>query len=39
MRSVLNILDLSVEEIQELKDLATDIIDNPDKYNEVCKNK
>ncbi len=39
MRSVLNILDLSLEEIQELIDIATDISANPDKYNEVCKHK
>lgn len=39
MRSVLNILDLTTEEIQELIDLATDIIDNPEKYSEVCKHK
>ncbi len=39
MRSVLNILDLSVEEIDELINTADDIIKNPEKYNEVCKHK
>lgn len=39
MRSVLNILDLSVEEIDELIATADDIIKNPEKYNEVCKHK
>lgn len=39
MRSVLNILDLTVEEIQELIDVAVDIMDNPEKYNEACKHK
>ena len=39
MRNVLNILDLSVEEIAELIRVADDILENPDKYNEVCKHK
>lgn len=39
MRSVLNILDLSVGEIDELISVAEDIIDNPDKYREACKHK
>ncbi len=39
MRSIINILDLSVEEIDELIATANDIIVNPDKYNEVCKHK
>ena len=39
MRSVLDIVDLSVEELQELMQTACDIIDHPDKYEEVCKHK
>ncbi len=39
MRSLLNILDLSVEELDQLIAVATDIRDNPDKYNEACKHK
>ncbi|MBR6941269.1 MAG: aspartate carbamoyltransferase, partial [Clostridia bacterium] len=39
MRSLINILDLSVEDIKELIDTANDIIDNPEKYREACKYK
>ncbi len=39
MRNLINILDLSVEEIDKLIDVADDIIANPDKYNEVCRHK
>lgn len=39
MRSVISILDLSVEEIDELIARANDIIANPDKYAESCKRK
>lgn len=39
MRSVIDILDLSVEELEELIKTAIDIIDNPDKYAEKCKGK
>ncbi len=39
MRSVIDILDLSVEEIDALIATACDIIDNPDKYAEACKRK
>lgn len=39
MRSVISILDLSVEEIDELIARANDIIANPDKYAEVCRKK
>ena len=39
MRSVIDILDLSKEEIQELIDVAQDIIKNPENYNKKCKNK
>lgn len=36
MRSLISILDLSVEEIAELLEVAEDIIANPMKYSEVC---
>lgn len=39
MRSLIDILDFSVEEIDELLKVANDIIDNPEKYSEVCKGK
>ena len=39
MRSVISILDLSVEEIDELIARANDIIAKPDKYAEVCRRK
>ena len=39
MRSLLDIVDLSVEEIDELIATANDIIANPDKYAEKCKRK
>ena len=39
MRSLINILDLSVEEIDELISVANDIITNPDKYADSCKRK
>lgn len=39
MRSLINILDLSVEEIDELIARANDIISNPDKYADSCKRK
>ena len=39
MRSVLDILDLSVEEIDSLIATATDIIANPKKYSKVCEGK
>lgn len=39
MRSVISILDLSVEEIDGLIACANDIIANPDKYAEACKRK
>ena len=37
MRSVISILDLSVEEIDELIARANDIIANPDKYADACR--
>ena len=39
MRSLIDIMDLSVEEIDELVAKACDIIENPDKYREKCKYK
>ncbi len=39
MRSLIDILDLSVEEIDELIAVADDIIADPDKYAEACKRK
>lgn len=39
MRSVIDILDLSVEELDQLIKTATDIIDNPAKYAHVCAGK
>ena len=36
MRSLISILDLSVEEIAEILSVAEDIIANPKKYSEVC---
>ena len=39
MRSIIDIVDFSVEELQQLLDTACDIIDNPDKYAESCKRK
>ena len=39
MRSVIDIVDLSVAEIDELITIAEDIIKNPVKYSEKCKGK
>lgn len=39
MRHLLSPLDLSVEELDSLLDLATDIEHNPDKYKDACKGK
>lgn len=39
MRSLISILDLSVEEIAELLEVAEDIIANPKKYSEICHGK
>lgn len=39
MRSLINILDLSVEELDELIATANDIIANPQKYAEICHGK
>ncbi len=39
MRSLIDILDLSVEEINELVKTACDMIENPEKYSECCRGK
>ncbi len=39
MRSLIDIRELSVDEINELVKVANDIIDNPAKYSEKCKGK
>ena len=39
MRHLIDILDFTTEEIDELLDRADDIIANPDKYRDVCKYK
>ena len=39
MRSVIDILDLTKEEIADLIAVAEDIIKNPDDYREKCKHK
>ena len=39
MRSAIDIVDFTTDEIEELISTALDIIDNPDKYAEKCKRK
>ncbi len=39
MRSLIDIKDLKTSEIAELIRVANDIIENPEKYSSVCKNK
>ncbi|MCQ2555497.1 MAG: aspartate carbamoyltransferase [Clostridia bacterium] len=39
MRSIIDIMDLTVEELDELIACAMDIIKNPSKYSEICKGK
>lgn len=39
MKSVIDILDLTTEELDELMDTALDIIAEPKKYSEVCRGK
>lgn len=39
MRHLISPLDFSVEELDELMDVANDIEQNPDKYKDVCKGK
>ena len=39
MRSIIDVVDLSIEELNELIDTANDIIENPTKYAEKCRGK
>ena len=39
MKNLIDIKDLTVEEIDELIDTAKDIIENKEKYSEKCKGK
>ena len=39
MRSLIDIVDFSVEELQQLLATACDIIDNPKKYSQACRGK
>lgn len=39
LRHLINITDLSVDEINHLVEVAEDIIDNPEKYQEICAHK
>lgn len=39
MRNLINILDLTTEEIDEIVDLGTDIYKNPDNYKDACRGK
>ena len=39
MRSLIDILDLSIEEIEALMQTASDIIAHPDRYAEACRGK
>ena len=39
MRSIIDVMDLSVEELDELITCAEDIIEDPDNYAEVCRRK
>ena len=39
MRSLIDILELTTEEIDELLEVANDIIANPSKYSEKCRGK
>ncbi|MBQ2860500.1 MAG: aspartate carbamoyltransferase, partial [Peptococcaceae bacterium] len=39
MKNLMNITDLTVEEIDELLVVAEDIIANPEKYQDACRHK
>ena len=39
MRSLIDILDFSKAEVDELMDVASDILDNPEKYSDACRGK
>ncbi len=38
-RSLIEPMDLSLEELDEILDLASEIVDNPSEYSDVCKGK
>ncbi len=39
MRSIIDVLDLTVQELEELLAIANDIIENPAKYAKICEGK
>lgn len=39
IRNLINITDLTIEELNQMMDLADDIIENPQKYYDSCRNK
>ena len=39
MKNLIDIKDLSEKEIEELIEVAKDIMQNPEKYSEKCKHK
>ena len=39
IRNLINITDFSVEEIDHLISIADDIIENPEKYRDICAHK
>ena len=39
IRNLINITDLTIEELNQMMDLADDIIENPEKYYDSCRNK
>ena len=39
MRSIIDVLDLSTKELEDLIAVADDIIENPEKYQDACKRK
>ena len=39
VRNLINITDLSLEEIDYLIEIADDIVAHPEQYNEICKHK
>lgn len=39
VRNLINITDLSVEELDKMIGVAEDIMENPDKYTDICKGK
>lgn len=39
IRNLINITDLSIKEIDDLIDIANDIVENPEKYQDICSHK